>query len=125
MDKMSLLIVFSLRFVLDLRPLAKKFIVRRKDVREEAIAGSLDAAPEDYLRWIVEAQNEEVKASARCSRCGRKGATLQHPSWAGRETGNAAFPNRSPGRALSSTRDRRDSSRWRRTLRTSQRQGTS
>ena len=39
------------------------------------------------IRWGPEASSDMLRQSARCSRCGRKGAMLQHPSWAGREIG--------------------------------------
>jgi hypothetical protein len=33
-----------------------------------------------------------LRRSARCTNCGRKGATLQHPSWAGSYVGFEPFP---------------------------------
>jgi len=33
-----------------------------------------------------------LRSSARCGQCGRKGATLQHPSWRGSAVGWEAFP---------------------------------
>ena len=44
------------------------------------------------IRWGADASSDVLRRSARCSRCGRKGATLQHPSCAGRETGFQPFP---------------------------------
>jgi hypothetical protein len=44
------------------------------------------------IRWGAEASSDRLRASARCSRCGARGATLQHPSWGGREIGWTPFP---------------------------------
>jgi hypothetical protein len=33
------------------------------------------------IRWSAAASTDLLRARARCTRCGRRGATLQHPSW--------------------------------------------
>jgi hypothetical protein len=33
------------------------------------------------IRWSAEASTDLLRQRARCMRCGRRGATLQHPSW--------------------------------------------
>jgi hypothetical protein len=35
------------------------------------------------IRWGLDTSSEMLRRCARCSRCGHKGATLQHPSWVG------------------------------------------
>jgi hypothetical protein len=49
------------------------------------------------IRWGLGASSDLLRRSARCSRCGRKGMTLQHPAWVGGELGWAPFPSRSEG----------------------------
>jgi hypothetical protein len=44
------------------------------------------------IRWGPATSSDKLRACARCSRCGHKGATLQHPSWEGREIGWLPFP---------------------------------
>jgi hypothetical protein len=44
------------------------------------------------IRWGAEASSDLLRRSAQCSRCGRKGAILQHPGWAGSQVGWAPFP---------------------------------
>jgi transposase len=44
------------------------------------------------MRWGPDASSDRLRRSARCSRCGRRGATLQHPGWAGSEIGMRPFP---------------------------------
>jgi hypothetical protein len=44
------------------------------------------------IRWGPDASSDLLRQSARCSRCGRKGATLQHPGWMGIEVGFELFP---------------------------------
>jgi hypothetical protein len=46
------------------------------------------------IRWGRDASSDRLRRSAKCKRCGHKGATLQHPSWAGREIGFQPFPLR-------------------------------
>jgi hypothetical protein len=35
------------------------------------------------IRWGPHTSSEMLRRCARCTRCGHKGATLQHPSWVG------------------------------------------
>ena len=39
------------------------------------------AAP--VIRWGANASSDVLRRRARCTACGHKGATLQHPGWAG------------------------------------------
>jgi hypothetical protein len=44
------------------------------------------------IRWGANASSDMPRRPGRCQECGWKGATLQHPSWGGRETEWVAFP---------------------------------
>ena len=44
------------------------------------------------IRWGDEASSDRLRQCARCTRCGHKGATLQHPGWAGLNVGFQPFP---------------------------------
>jgi hypothetical protein len=44
------------------------------------------------IRWGPDASSDMLRRSARCTKCGRKGAVLQHPSWAGMDLGWEPFP---------------------------------
>jgi len=44
------------------------------------------------IRWGPDASSNLIRRSARCTECGGKGATLQHPSWAGMDLGWEPFP---------------------------------
>jgi len=46
------------------------------------------------IRWGMDASTDVLRQSARCMVCGRKGATLQHPSWHGNGVGFEPFPAR-------------------------------
>jgi len=35
------------------------------------------------IRWGADASSDMLRRSARCTRCGRKGATIQLPGWGG------------------------------------------
>jgi hypothetical protein len=54
-------------------------------------AGGVALAP-FVNRFGPDASSDVLRRSARCSRCGSKGATLQHPSWAGSQIGFQPFP---------------------------------
>lgn len=43
------------------------------------------------IRWGADASSDVLRRSARCRRCGIKGAVLQHPSWTGSVTGFQTF----------------------------------
>ena len=44
------------------------------------------------IRWGPNAPGDKLRSCARCSVCGHKGATLQHPGWAGANVGFVSFP---------------------------------
>jgi len=46
------------------------------------------------IRWGPHADVDRLRRSARCSRCGGRGAMLQHPSWGDSQRGFEAFPTR-------------------------------
>jgi hypothetical protein len=46
------------------------------------------------IRWGPDASSDMLRRSSRCTKCGRKGAALQHPSWAGSHVGFEPFPSR-------------------------------
>lgn len=45
------------------------------------------------IRWGANASSDMLRHAARCSNCGRKGATLQHPSWVNSQIGFEPFPS--------------------------------
>jgi len=44
------------------------------------------------ILWGPDASSDKLRAGARCTNCGGKGATLQHPGWAGNHIGFYPFP---------------------------------
>jgi hypothetical protein len=44
------------------------------------------------IRWGVETSSDRLRQCARCTKCGHKGATLQHPGWGGADLGFLPFP---------------------------------
>jgi hypothetical protein len=44
------------------------------------------------IRWNPDESSDTLRACARCTCCGRKGATLTHPSWCGSGVGWQPFP---------------------------------
>jgi hypothetical protein len=44
------------------------------------------------ILWGPDASSDKLRAGARCTRCGGKGATLQRPGWAGNDVGFYPFP---------------------------------
>jgi hypothetical protein len=44
------------------------------------------------IRWGPDASSDMLRRSARCSKCGAKGATLMLPSWISATVGFATFP---------------------------------
>jgi hypothetical protein len=44
------------------------------------------------IRWGSDASSDKLRAGARCTSCGGKGATLQRPGWAGNHVGFYPFP---------------------------------
>jgi hypothetical protein len=44
------------------------------------------------IRWGPDASMDVLRRSARCSRCGRKGAAIMHPGWGGSHVGTSPRP---------------------------------
>ena len=44
------------------------------------------------IRWGADASSDILRQCARCSRCGYRGATLQHPGWIENGVGWQSFP---------------------------------
>src|SRR5215831_3400479 len=44
------------------------------------------------ILWGPDASSDKLRAGARCTSCGSKGATLQRPGWAGNHIGFCPFP---------------------------------
>jgi hypothetical protein len=44
------------------------------------------------IRWGEHASSDMLRRSAKCTCCGRKGATLRTPSWVNSQVGTAPFP---------------------------------
>jgi hypothetical protein len=44
------------------------------------------------IRWGPDASSDMLRQRTRCTSCGGKGATLQHPGWADTNTGFQPFP---------------------------------
>src|SRR5262249_5328718 len=44
------------------------------------------------ILWGPDASSDKLRAGARCTSCGRKGATIQHPGWGGNDVGFLPFP---------------------------------
>lgn len=44
------------------------------------------------IRWGADASSDLLRQRARCTACGHKGASLQHPSWMNGHVGFAMFP---------------------------------
>ena len=44
------------------------------------------------IRWGADVSSDRLRQRARCSACGKKGATIQHPGWGGNHVGFLPFP---------------------------------
>jgi hypothetical protein len=44
------------------------------------------------IRWGPNVSSDRLRQRARCSACGSRGATIQHPGWAGNNVGFQPFP---------------------------------
>jgi len=44
------------------------------------------------IRWGPNTSSDKLRRSARCTACGHKGATIQHPGWGGQNVGFLSFP---------------------------------
>lgn len=45
------------------------------------------------IRWGPDTSSDKLRRCARCTACGHKGATLQHPSWVDNVVGFQPFPS--------------------------------
>jgi hypothetical protein len=55
-------------------------------------AGTPFALAPLIIRWGSDASSDLIRRNARCSKCGYRGATVQHPGWSNTETSFQAFP---------------------------------
>jgi len=44
------------------------------------------------IRWGANTSSDKLRRCARCTVCGAKGATLQHPGWMGEQIGFTPWP---------------------------------
>ena len=44
------------------------------------------------IRWGAGTSSDVLRQRARCTACGHKGATIQHPGWGGADIGFLPFP---------------------------------
>ena len=44
------------------------------------------------IRWGPNTSSDKLRRCARCTACGNKGATIQHPAWGGNDVGFLPFP---------------------------------
>jgi hypothetical protein len=44
------------------------------------------------IRWGPQTLSDKLRQCARCTACGHKGATIQHPGWGGADIGFLPFP---------------------------------
>jgi hypothetical protein len=44
------------------------------------------------IRWGAQVSSDGLRRCARCTACGHKGATIQHPGWAGEHVGFMPLP---------------------------------
>src|SRR5215470_19955130 len=61
------------------------------DVSAASINAPLACAVAVIL-WGPDASSDRLRARARCTSCGNKGAIVQHPGWAGNHIGFCPFP---------------------------------
>jgi hypothetical protein len=50
------------------------------------------------IRWGAGTSRDKLRQCARCTACGHKGATIQHPGWGGADIGFLPFPVVIPAR---------------------------
>jgi len=48
------------------------------------------------IRWGADTSSDKLRRCARCTPCGRLGATIQRPSWGGADVGFMPFPTTAP-----------------------------
>ena len=46
------------------------------------------------IRWGAQTSSDKLRQCARCTACGNKGATIQHPGWGGTDVGFLPFPTK-------------------------------
>jgi hypothetical protein len=44
------------------------------------------------IRWGPNTSSDKLRRCARCTACGNKGGTIQHPGWGGNDVGFLPFP---------------------------------
>jgi hypothetical protein len=44
------------------------------------------------IRWGADTSSDKLRQCARCTACGHKGATIQHPGWGGADIGFLPLP---------------------------------
>ena len=44
------------------------------------------------IRWGPDGWKDMLRRAARCTKCGKRGVEIQHPSWGGSDTGWAPMP---------------------------------
>jgi hypothetical protein len=44
------------------------------------------------IRWGASVSSDRLRQRTRCTSCGKKGATIQHPGWGGNDVGFMPFP---------------------------------
>jgi hypothetical protein len=49
------------------------------------------------IRWGAGTSSDVLRQRARCTRCGHKGASIQHPGWGGAHVGFLPFPTGASG----------------------------
>jgi hypothetical protein len=52
------------------------------------------------IRWGATTSSDKLRQCARCTACGHKGATIQHPRWGGADVGFLPFPVLTPPKPL-------------------------
>jgi hypothetical protein len=57
-----------------------------------SIAGNVRLIQRNKPSVTEHASSDKLRAGARCTSCGCKGVTLQHPGWAGNHIGFYPFP---------------------------------
>jgi hypothetical protein len=47
----------------------------------------------ERMHQVANASSDVLRQRTRCTACGHRGATLQHPGWGGNDVGFLPFPN--------------------------------
>jgi hypothetical protein len=72
-----------------LRALFRQWLIECNVLSQHSAPVAFAAA---VIRWGAAASSDVLRQRARCTACGGRGATLQHPSWAGETIGFLPFP---------------------------------